>query len=63
MTQTVHLWKFRKIHALAFYICATGLMTTKRDDAEIPILPSYDDQLRVLIVGEARVGKSHVCVV
>jgi ABC-type phosphate/phosphonate transport system ATPase subunit len=45
---------------LAFYICATGLLTTKRDDVGIPILPSYEDQLRVIIVGEAGVGKSHV---
>ncbi len=53
MTQTMHLWKFRKKQALAFYICATGLLKPKRDDAGIPILPSYDDQLRVIIVGEA----------
>ena len=60
MTQTMHLWKFRKKQALAFYICASGLLKTKRDDAGIPILPAYDDQLRVIIVGEAGVGKSHV---
>jgi hypothetical protein len=60
MTQTMHLWNFWKNRALAFYICAIGLLKTKRDDAEIPILPSYDDQLRVIIVGEAGVGKSHV---
>jgi hypothetical protein len=60
MTQTMHLWKFRKKQALAFYICATELLKTKRDDAGIPILPSYDDQPRVIIVGEARIGKSHV---
>jgi hypothetical protein len=35
-------------------------MKTKRDDARIPILPTYDDQLRVIIVREAGVGKSHV---
>ena len=35
-------------------------MKTKRDNVGIPILPSYDDQLRVIIVGEAGVGKSHV---
>ena len=40
------------------YICATGLLKTKRDDTGIPILPSYDIQLRIIIVGEARVGKS-----
>ncbi len=51
---------FGKKQALAFYICATGLLKTKRDDARILILPSYDDKLRVIIVGEARVGKSHV---
>jgi len=60
MTQTIHLWKFRKKQALAFYICATGLLKTKRDDVGIPISPSYDDQLRVIIVGEAGVGKSYV---
>jgi ABC-type phosphate/phosphonate transport system ATPase subunit len=32
----------------------------KRDDDGIPILPSYDDQLCVIIIGEAGVGKSHV---
>ena len=52
--------EFSKKQALAFYICATGLLKTKRDDAGIPILPRYDDQLRVIIVGEAGVGKSHV---
>jgi len=57
----MHLWKFRKKQALAFYICVAGLLkTNKRDDARIPILPSYDDQLRVIIVGEAGVGKSHI---
>jgi predicted GTPase len=56
----MHLWKFRKKQALAFYICATGLLKTKRDNARIPILLSYDDQLRVIIVGETGVGKSHV---
>jgi hypothetical protein len=60
MTQTMHLRKFRKKHALAFYIRAIGLMKTKRDDDGIPFLPSYDDQLRVIIVGEGGVGKSHV---
>jgi hypothetical protein len=50
-------------HALALYICATGLLKTKQDYVKIPILPSYDDQLCVIIVGEARVGKSHACVV
>jgi hypothetical protein len=60
MTQTMHLWKFRKKQTLAFYICATRLLKTKRDDAGILILPSYDDQLRVIIVGEAGVGESHV---
>jgi hypothetical protein len=35
-------------------------MNTKRDDDGIPNLPSYNDQLRVIIVGEAGVGKSHV---
>ena len=43
MTQTMHLWKSRKKQALAFYICATRLLKTKRDDVGIPILPSYDD--------------------
>ncbi len=33
MIQTMHLWKFRKKQALAFYICASGLLKTKRDDA------------------------------
>jgi hypothetical protein len=56
----MHLWKFRKKQALAFYICATRLLKTNRGDARIPISPSYDDQLRVIIVGEARVCKSHV---
>ncbi len=37
-----------------------GLLKTKRDDTGIPILPSYDDQLRVVIVGEVGVGKSYV---
>jgi hypothetical protein len=60
MMQTMHLWQFRKKQALAFYICATGLVKTKRDDAGIPILSSYDDQLLVIIVGEAGIGKSHV---
>lgn len=60
LMQTMHLWKFRKNQALAFLICATGLLKTKRDDAGIPILPNYEDQLRVIIVGEAGVGKSHV---
>jgi len=46
--------------SLAFYICAAGLLKTKRDDDGIQILLSYDDQLRVIIVGEAGVGKSHV---
>jgi hypothetical protein len=45
---------------IAFYICASGLLKTKRDDDGIPILPTYDHQLRVIIVGEAVVGKSHV---
>jgi hypothetical protein len=27
---------------------------------EFPILPSYDDQLRVVIVGEAGISKSYV---
>ena len=40
-----------KKHALAFYICATRLPKTKRDDARIQILLSYDDQLRVIIGG------------
>ena len=35
-------------------------MKTKRNDDGIPILTSYDDQLLVIIVGEAGVGKSHV---
>jgi hypothetical protein len=60
MTQTMHFWKFRKEQALAFYICASRLLKTKRDDVAIPIFPSCDDQLRVIIVGEAGVGKSHV---
>ena len=34
-------------------------MKIKRDDAGIPILPSYVVQLRVIIVGEAGVGKYH----
>jgi hypothetical protein len=60
MKQTMHLWKFRKKQALAFYnYCATGLLKKERDDVGIPILPSYNDQLRVIIVGEAGVGKSH----
>jgi hypothetical protein len=42
------------------YVCAVRLLKTKRDDVGIPILPSYDDQLRVIIVGEAGVGKYHV---
>jgi ABC-type phosphate/phosphonate transport system ATPase subunit len=46
--------------ALAFYICAARLLKTKRDDARNLILLSYDDQLRVVIVGEVGVGKSHV---
>ena len=49
-----------KKQALAFYIGASILLKTKRDDAGIPILPSYDDQLRVIIYGEAGVGKYHV---
>ena len=61
MTQTMHLWKFRKKQASAFYTCASRLLKTKRDDdVGIPILPTYDDQLRVIIVGETGVGKSHV---
>ena len=60
LIQTMHLWKFRKNQALAFHICATGLLKTRRDECGIPILSSYDDQLRVIIVGEAGVGKSHV---
>ena len=60
VTQTMHLWKSRKKQSLAFYICATGLLKTKRDNVGIPMLPSYDDQLRVIIVGEAGVEKSHV---
>ena len=47
--------KVSEKQASAFYICAT-----KRDDVGISILPSYDDQLRVIIVGKAGVGKSHV---
>ncbi len=35
MTHTIHLWKFRKKQALAFYICAYGLLKTKRDDVGI----------------------------
>jgi hypothetical protein len=35
-------------------------MKSKRDGDGIPILPSYDDQLRVIIVGEAGVDKSYV---
>ena len=35
-------------------------MKTKRDDDGIPILRSYDYKLRVIIVGEAGDGKSHV---
>ena len=42
------------------YLCATWLLKTNRDDDGIPISPSYDYQLRVIIVGEAGVGKSHV---
>ncbi len=49
-----------KKHTLAFYIYATGLLKTKRDDVGISILPRYDNRLRVIIVGEAGVGKSHV---
>ena len=45
---------------MAFYICATGLLKAKRDDTGIPILPRYYDQLRVIIVKEVGVGKSHV---
>jgi hypothetical protein len=61
MTQTMHLWMFRKEHALALYIHATGLLKTRRDDAGILSLPSYGDQLRVIIIIEAgRVGKYHV---
>ncbi len=52
-----------KKQTFAFYICASILLKTKRDDTGIPILPSYDDQLRVIIVGEAGVGKSHVLLV
>jgi hypothetical protein len=59
-TQTMYLWKFRKKQALAFYICSTRLLKKKRDDDGIPILPSYDDRLRVIIVGEAEASKSHV---
>jgi hypothetical protein len=33
VTQTMHLCKFRKKRVLAFYICAFGLLKTKRDDA------------------------------
>jgi len=33
MTQTIHLWKIRKKRALAFYICATRIVKTKRVDA------------------------------
>jgi hypothetical protein len=63
MTQTMHLWTFWKKQALAFYICATGLLKTKRDDARISILPNYDDQLRVIIVGEAGIANLMFCVV
>jgi hypothetical protein len=56
----MHLWKFRIRHALALYICSTRLLKTKRDNAKIPILPSYDDRLRIIIDGEAKVGESHV---
>ena len=63
MTQTVHLWKFRKKQALAFYICVTRLRKTKRDDAETPILPSYDDQLRVIIVEKLELANLMFCVV
>ena len=56
----MHLWKFRKQQALAFYICATELLKTKRDDVGIPNLASYDDRLRVIIVGKTGVGKYHV---
>jgi hypothetical protein len=35
-------------------------LKTKRDDVGIPIIPSYDDQLRVIIVEEAGVGKSYI---
>ena len=52
--------KVSKKQALAFYISATGLLKTKRDDARIPILPIFFDQLRVIIVGEAGVGKYYV---
>ena len=60
LTQTMHLWKFRKKQALAFYVCANGLLKTRRYDVGISILPSYDDQLRVIIVVEAGVGISRV---
>ena len=43
-----------------YYLCATRLLETKWDDDGIPILPSYEDQLRVIIVREAGVGKSYV---
>ena len=53
--------KVSKKHALVFYICASGLLKTNRFDARIPILPIYDDKLRLITVGEAGVGKFHIC--
>ena len=58
--EAMHLWTLRKRGALAFHIAAKHLLKLQLSQDGIPILPNYDDQLRMILVGEAGVGKSRV---
>ena len=57
--QAIHLWGLRKMQALAFVKITDPLLKFQRTAAGIPIL-KLEDQILLLIVGEAGTGKSRV---
>ena len=58
-SQAIHLWGLRKMQALAFIKVTDPLLKFQRTAAGIPIL-KLEDQVLLLIVGEAGTGKSRV---
>ena len=58
-TEAMHTWAFRKEAARAFYAATTHLLSLRRNDDGLAVL-DVDKQLRMLVVGEAGVGKSHL---
>ena len=58
-SQAIHLWGLRKMQALAFMKVTAPLLKMKRSAAGIPIL-NLEDQVLMIIVGEAGTGKSRV---